>query len=186
MDDAMEPQVIHPTAGFTAYQKKVSLVGGLTTDANLVIYDVAGGSRYEQLRALIAQQCHGVALCYCVHSKLSMVEAANTMVALEEALGPQTVVVCGFVIDPHRKREVTESDAEGISVRCRVSLQTANPVDLFEALVQSMLDRLVMGTALVSPTSAASPSTHHHKTVAQALLNLSATPSILDVLLDIK
>jgi GTPase SAR1 family protein len=176
---------IHPTCGFASYTKRVSVVGGLTTEATLSILDVAGDRRYEQLRGLCAQSSHAVVVCYDTHSKMSLVHAANMMTQLESFLGPQPAVVCGFVSDPQRKREVSVSGAEGITVRCRASIQTSQADEIFEAVLQTLLDRLVLATA----SAAASPSNKQGggaaaRGAAQELLDISSNPSVMDVLLD--
>jgi GTPase SAR1 family protein len=177
---------IHPTCGFTTYTKRVSIVGGLTTTATFTIMDVAGDRRYEQLRGLCAQSAHVVVVCYDTHSKMSLVHAANMMTTLDPFLGPQPAVVCGFVTDSQRKREVTVSGAEGITVRCRASIQTNHADEIFEAALQTLLDRLVLATAT---TAAASPASKvggaaAARSAAQELLEISSNPSVMDVLLD--
>lgn len=179
---------IHPTCGFTTYNKRVSVVGGLTTAATFAIMDVAGDRRYEQLRGLCAQSAHAVVVCYDTHSKMSLVHAANMMTTLEPFLGPQPAVVCGFVTDPQRKREVTVSGAEGITVRCRASIQTNQADEIFEAVLQTLLDRLVLATTSTS-AAASSPASRVSgavaaRTAAQELLEISSNPSVMDVLLD--
>lgn len=190
---AASPLAVHTTAGFATYTKRVLLAGGLTSEAMLSIYDVAGDKRYDPLRVLCAQSCHALVVLYDAHNKMSLVHAANMLNTLEPQLGPQPAVVCGLIADPHKKREVSASGAEGITVRCRVSIQTMNPEEIFEAVVQTLLDRLVLGTAVAPPPSGSggsnlvSPATAVvSRTVAQELLAISANPSVLDVLLDTK
>lgn len=177
---------IHPTCGFTTYTKRASIVGGLTTTATFTIMDVAGDRRYEQLRGLCAQSAHAVVVCYDTHSKMSLVHAANMMTSLEPFLGPQPAVVCGFVTDSQRKREVTVSGAEGITVRCRASIQTNHADEIFEAVLQTLLDRLVLATATAAAASPASKlgGAAAARTAAQELLEISSNPSVMDVLLD--
>lgn len=88
---------VYPTTGFTRHIKTVRLAGGLATDVTLHIYDLSGAPRYEALRRFICAQCHAIGLCYDPTSKVTLVEAADVMMDLETALGPQPVVVCGLL-----------------------------------------------------------------------------------------
>lgn len=149
------------TVGFVSHNKRVALVGGLATETTLTIYDTSGVARYESLRSLCCTNSHVVILCYNVHSKLSLVEAAVTMGEIEPHLTSQVVVVCGInseLAQPGasatRPREVTERDAEAASVRCRRSLQVSprTAAEAFEAAVQAVVDRIVSGVPLSLPT----------------------------------
>lgn len=186
---AAQASTIHSTCGFATYTKRVSIVGGLTCDAVMTIVDVAGDKRYEQLRVLCAQGAHAIVVCYNSHSKMSLVHAANLMTGIEPHLGPQPAIVCGVIHDPHLKRDVSAVGAEGITVRCRASIQTSSADELFETVIQTLLDRLVLGTSVVSPSSPAASSpmaSSAARTAAQDLLSISVNPSVLDVLLDSK
>ena len=190
--------VYRSTSGFVVSSKRVALVGGLSAEAVLSIFDVCGDTRYDALRLLCAQNCHVVVVLYNAHSKLSLVQAATLLSGLEPDLGPQPVVVCGLAT-PHRPREVSTRDAEGISVRCKVSIHAVTPVEVLEAAVQATLDTLVQvmsSSATTSTEAAVSPSSsggtqaafpsQRSVAVSQQLLMLSIAPTVLDVLLDAK
>ncbi len=194
-DDA----ALRATSGFVLSTKRVALVGGLSAEAVLSIFDVGGDARYDALRLLCTQNCHCVVVLYSAHSKLSLVQAATMLGALEPELGPQPVVVCGLAV-PHRPREVLPRDAEGISARCRCSVQASSAAEVMEAAVQATLDTLVqvMSTTVsagladsadapLSPSTRTSPSARmlrRSMTVCQQLLSLSSAPTVLDVLLE--
>lgn len=167
--------------GFVAHSKRVALTGGLQAETVLQVLDVGGDSRYEQLRILCARESLAVVVCYNCHDKASLVAAAEIAAALEEHLGPQPSVVCGIVSDPQARREVTIAGAEGISPRCRASIQTANPTELFETVMQALLDRLV--AASTPAVSGGRGGEIRAGKTAQLLLEMSTNPSVLDVML---
>ncbi|PWV14483.1 hypothetical protein C3747_35g249 [Trypanosoma cruzi] len=197
---------ISPKLGFVRYAKMVHLTGSLAADVMLHIYDISGELRFEELRRFLCSNCHAVGLCYDPRRKFTLVEAADVMMGVEPALGPQPVVVCGILCpaEPARQDlheaagtqelEVTEVDASGITVRGRGSLQCAwdNSECLFQQLVQSLLDRLAMATATSSVVSAASTAllagdekeATVNCNIAQELLRITLDPSPLDVLMD--
>lgn len=88
---------VHPTVGFTRYTKMIKLKGDIRTVVSLHIYDVSGAPRFEQLRRLICKHAHCIALCYDPTHKKTLVQAADIMMAIESALGPQPVVICGLL-----------------------------------------------------------------------------------------
>lgn len=198
---AADDAAMRSTSGFVMTTKRVSLVGGLSAEAAVSIFDVGGDSRYDALRLLCAQNCHAIVALYSAHSKLSLVQTATMLSAIEPDLGPQPVVVCGVAV-PHRPRDVSAKDAECISARCKASMIATTAAEVMEAAVQATLDTLVQvmttgsygdtASGSMSPT-AASPvasltagGARRSTTVCQQLLSLSSNPTVLDVLLEVK
>ncbi|ORC86259.1 putative small GTP-binding protein Rab7 [Trypanosoma theileri] len=86
-----------PTMGFTRYEKTVHLTGSLMADVMLHVFDISGEPRFEELRRFICSNCHAVGICYDARRKVTLVQAADIMMGVEPALGPQPVVVCGIM-----------------------------------------------------------------------------------------
>ncbi|RNE98722.1 putative small GTP-binding protein Rab7 [Trypanosoma rangeli] len=189
-----------PTTGFVRYEKMVRLTGSATAHVMLHIYDTSGEPRFEELRRFICSNCHAVGLCYDPCRKVTLVEAADVMMGVEGALGPQPVVVCGILRPAESVTretdvpEVTNVDASGVTVRGRGTLQCTwnNCNAFFQQLVQSLLDRLAMATAPQSVVTAASTTRSANdekealmnRSVAQELLRIALDPSPIDVLMD--
>lgn len=93
--------VVHPTIGFRRYQHTVRVKGGVAAEVTLHLYDLSGEARYDALRRFICRNCHAVGLCYDPAKKVTLVQAADIMMDLETALGPQPVVVCGLLQGGH-------------------------------------------------------------------------------------
>ncbi|KAG5483230.1 hypothetical protein CUR178_04809 [Leishmania enriettii] len=93
--------VVRPTMGFERRAVTVRLAQGFSREVVLHIYDLSGASRYEELRRFVCRHCHAIGLCYDPSRKVTLVQAADIMMELEGALGPQPVVVCGLVRQPH-------------------------------------------------------------------------------------
>jgi hypothetical protein len=89
--------VVRPTIGFVRRATSVRLAGGLSAEVTLHIYDVSGADRYAELRRFVCRHCHVIGLCYDPAQKVTLVQAADIMMELESALGPQPVVVCGLL-----------------------------------------------------------------------------------------
>lgn len=87
---------IQPTIAFTRYQRTVKLVGDFRTEVTLDIFELSGQPCYESMRRFICRHCHAIGLCYDPGRKVTLVEAADIMMGIETALGPQPVVVCGL------------------------------------------------------------------------------------------
>ncbi|KEG12735.1 putative small GTP-binding protein Rab7 [Trypanosoma grayi] len=194
-----------PTMGFTLYEKTVHIVGSLTTDVRLQIFDISGEPRFEELRRLLCSNCHAIGICYDARRKVTLVQAADVMMEVEPTLGPQPTVVCGIVRPPAAAAaqeigekgaplEVSEVHARDITVRGRGSLQCAwdKGEMLFQKLVQCLLDRLALATTTSSVIATTTPTgrvrrdereTSMNLNVAQELLQITMQPSPLDVLL---
>ncbi|KAG5483367.1 hypothetical protein LSCM1_04915 [Leishmania martiniquensis] len=93
--------VVRPTIGFERRAVTVRLAQGFSKEIVLHIYDLSGAGRYEELRRFVCRQCHAIGLCYDPSRKVTLVQAADIMMELEGALGPQPVVVCGLVRQSH-------------------------------------------------------------------------------------
>ncbi|CAG9571311.1 putative ras-like small GTPases [Leishmania major strain Friedlin] len=93
--------VVRPTIGFERRAVRVRLARGLSAEAVLHIYDLSGADRYGELRRFVCRHCHAIGLCYDPSRKVTLVQAADIMMGLESALGPQPVVVCGLMRQPH-------------------------------------------------------------------------------------
>ncbi|KAK7201641.1 Ras-like small GTPase [Novymonas esmeraldas] len=93
--------VVRPTIGFERRTVSVRLARGLSTEVVLHLYDLSGADRYRELRRFVCRHCHVVGLCYDPARKVTLVQAADIMMELEPALGPQPVVVCGLLRLPH-------------------------------------------------------------------------------------
>ncbi|CBZ24981.1 conserved hypothetical protein [Leishmania mexicana MHOM/GT/2001/U1103] len=93
--------VVRPTIGFERRAVTVRLARGLSAEAVLHIYDLSGADRYGELRRFVCRHCHAIGLCYDPSRKVTLVQAADIMMGLESALGPQSVVVCGLMRQPH-------------------------------------------------------------------------------------
>ncbi|KAG5483794.1 hypothetical protein LSCM4_04949 [Leishmania orientalis] len=93
--------VVRPTMGFERRAVTVRLAHGFSREVVLHIYDLSGAGRYEELRRFVCRHCHAIGLCYDPSRKVTLVQAADIMMELEGALGPQPVVVCGLVRQPH-------------------------------------------------------------------------------------
>ena len=164
-----------PTSGLVVSQKQVSIRGGLNVaQGYITLFDVGGEPRYEMLRGLICRSVHAVVMCYDVHSKESLVQAAVQMSQLEMHLGPQPVIVCGIVHPSHNRsrREVTPEEAGPTSARCKASIQISaqqSSAEPFGLAVQAVLEKLMAGGRPAAET-----------------MHLTQTPSALDVLLDLK
>lgn len=184
-----------PTMSFERYEKTVHVAGALTADVKLHIYDISGETRFEELRRLICSHSHAIGLCYDPQRKNTLLEAANIMMGVEPALGPQPVVVCGIVRDATMSAavhglEVTEEHAGGITVRGQGSVQCAwdNGALFFQKLVQSLLDRFVVATSASSRSCLANEKREamRNRSVAEKLLRITLEPSPLDLLMDLK
>ncbi|TPP46306.1 FYVE zinc finger family protein [Leishmania donovani] len=93
--------VVRPTIGFERRAVTVRLARGLFAEAVLHIYDLSGADRYGELRRFVCRHCHAIGLCYDPSRKVTLVQAADIMMGLESALGPQPVVICGLMRQPH-------------------------------------------------------------------------------------
>ncbi|KPI83931.1 hypothetical protein ABL78_7031 [Leptomonas seymouri] len=102
---------VRPTIGFQRRVTSVRLVGGLSTEATLHIYDLSGADRYEELRRFVCRQCHVIGLCYDPSQKVTLVQAADIMMELEPVLGPQPVVVCGLLRERLQNASTMEAEA---------------------------------------------------------------------------
>lgn len=108
--------VVRPTIGFQRRAMPVRLAGGLSTEVTLHIYDLSGADRYEELRRFVCRHCHVLALCYDPAQKVTLVQAADIMMSLEPALGPQPVVVCGLLRRGNAQASVV-SNGQGVQVQ---------------------------------------------------------------------
>ncbi|CAJ1019802.1 FYVE zinc finger/Ras of Complex, Roc, domain of DAPkinase/Ras family, putative [Leishmania lindenbergi] len=102
LGEKLSQMVVRPTIGFERRAVTVRLARGLSTEAVLHIYDLSGADRYRELRRFVCRHCHAIGLCYDPSRKMTLVQAADIMMELEGALGPQSVVVCGLVRQPTR------------------------------------------------------------------------------------
>lgn len=161
-----------PTAGIAVSQKSVVISGGLSLESSgLTIIDVAGHSRYHELRTMACRGAHAIIMCYNVQSKQSLIDAALQTFAMEAELGPQPVIVCG--IAGAGPAEVSPADAAPSSGRGKASIQVTptalGGAEAFSAAIQAILEKLMDGG--------------RH---AGELLDITTNPSVLDVLLDLK
>ncbi|CCW64269.1 unnamed protein product [Phytomonas sp. EM1] len=98
---------VHSTMGFTRHRVTLWIRGESKVGVNLEIYDVSGDERYESLRRFICSHCHAIGLCYNPCRKVTLVQAADVMMGVEPALGPQPVVVCGLI--PSTESDVADA-----------------------------------------------------------------------------
>ena len=118
------------------------------------IYDTGGADRFKWIRTLAASCSHVVVLCYDVHSKVSLVNAALLMEEVEPELTAQVVIVCGINrYGDNVAKEVHPKDAEAASVRCAASIEVSisDPSEMFSLSVQAVIDRIAQTSAAYLP-----------------------------------